>query len=448
MSWVKNNSFLILFLQKKGCFCYGKAKYMDKKGSYVDIYDWMLDKNLSPNELITFALIYSFSKDNDGCYYGSLSTIAKWLNIRRDKVCIVLNSLVKMNLISKERVITFKGLRCKYKTNITPEPKGEEAKIRIYEYMTSLNLKARELLLFALVDTFSKLKYFCYFKRYADIAKWLNVDTKHVNRYINSLINKNLISVTQDGNLTTLSIEAYNTAINASGIVYDDTVETNDFSLAQSKKGTPTTNLGTSTTNTGTNNNTYNDIYNKENKHNTSNNLNICDASFVVDSIISKSSIEIENLETLGVTDKQNNEARQFLQDIINDYSQTNKKALLNISELNARYLYNLSVSLINQKFTDYFSTLKSTIAFMKSNINKMIVNYDCAIYKNQYKLAYETVVTQSPCKAKSFTNDLGMPEYSSKKHEKVDLVELYEKIGNFEAAEEERQKRLIAMNY
>ena len=84
----------------------------------------------------------------------------------------------------------------------------------------------------------------------------------------------------------------------------------------------------------------------------------------------------------------------------------------------------------------------------MKSNINKMIINYDCAIYKNQYKLAYEMVATQIPCKAKSFTNDLGMPEYSSKKHEKVDLVELYEKIGNFEAAEEERQKRLIDMNY
>lgn len=430
-------------------FLLWKGRNMDKKGSYVDVYDWMLDKNLTPNELITFALIYSFSKNNDGCYYGSLSTMAKWLNIRRDKVCVVLSNLVKKNLISKEQVITFKGLRCKYKTNITPEPKGEEAKIRIYEYMTSLNLKARELLLFALVDTFSKLKYFCYFKRYSEIAKWLLVDSKHVNRYINSLVNKNLIYVTPDGNLTTLSIEAFNTAIYASGIVCDDIAEPNNFSLAQDKKGTPNTNLGTGTTKTGTNNNAYIALDKKEeNKHNTSDSLNICDASFVVDSIISKSSIEIENLETLGVTEKQNTEAKQFLQDIINDYSQTNKKALLNISELNARYLYNLSVSLINQKFTDYFSTLKSTIAFMKSNINKMIVNYDCVIYRNQYKLAYETVAVQSSCKAKSFTNDLGMPEYSYKKHEKVDLIELYEKIGNFEAAEEERQKRLTVMNY
>ena len=74
---------------------------IDRK-EYVNIPGWALgDLKLKGNELLVFSIIYRFSGNGQGCFYGTLEYLATWTNSSEARMCKILDSLVKKELIIK-----------------------------------------------------------------------------------------------------------------------------------------------------------------------------------------------------------------------------------------------------------------------------------------------------------------------------------------------------------
>ena len=79
---------------------------MSLKGKYIHLAGWMVEKlKLKGNELITFALIYGFSQEDDHDFHGSSQYIADWLNTSKQTVFNVLKSLVDKGYIKRTEEI-------------------------------------------------------------------------------------------------------------------------------------------------------------------------------------------------------------------------------------------------------------------------------------------------------------------------------------------------------
>lgn len=79
---------------------------MVKNESSIHIYGWMLnDLNLSWNDLIVYATIFSFTNGTDDhCYHGSASYLGEWCWLQRRQIMNILKSLEERWLIiRKER---------------------------------------------------------------------------------------------------------------------------------------------------------------------------------------------------------------------------------------------------------------------------------------------------------------------------------------------------------
>ena len=89
---------------------------------YILEFYWMTKLGLTTNELRVYALIYSYSQDGQGSYYGSIGYIQERLSIKaRSTVFEVLKNLVKKNLIEKnetylnnQRMIQYKVIPNQY----------------------------------------------------------------------------------------------------------------------------------------------------------------------------------------------------------------------------------------------------------------------------------------------------------------------------------------------
>lgn len=69
---------------------------------YIIEFYWMTKLGLTTNEMRVYALIYSYSQDGQGSYYGAISYIQERLSIKaRSTVFEILKSLIKKNLIEK-----------------------------------------------------------------------------------------------------------------------------------------------------------------------------------------------------------------------------------------------------------------------------------------------------------------------------------------------------------
>ena len=75
-----------------------------KDNNFIQIQGWMLDLGLSGNELITYALIYGFSQEQEDQYFSaSISFIMEWLQVSsKTTVVNILKRLVESGLIKKE----------------------------------------------------------------------------------------------------------------------------------------------------------------------------------------------------------------------------------------------------------------------------------------------------------------------------------------------------------
>lgn len=158
--------------------------------------------DFNTRELLVYAIIYGFSQDSESVFSGSLSYLARWLNIsRRDNVLRYLNSLVEKGVIVKEKKSTSSSNWCEYKA---AEVKGE---IKSCDYIfispfmiEDLGLKDKELILYALIYGFSRKGSDSYFTgNNAYMAKWLKINKANVNRYTSSLIEKGLLERIEDG---------------------------------------------------------------------------------------------------------------------------------------------------------------------------------------------------------------------------------------------------------
>ena len=94
-----------------------------KDTNYITIQGWMVNQlKLKGAELITYAVIYGFSQDDQSVFSGTLGYLAEWVGVTKQAVCNILKKLVEKDLIIKiEKVvngITFYDYKVNQKTLI------------------------------------------------------------------------------------------------------------------------------------------------------------------------------------------------------------------------------------------------------------------------------------------------------------------------------------------
>ena len=68
---------------------------------YVKVFDWMLEPDLKPCEVLAYAVVYSYGKDGEW-FTGSASYLGKWMGVKRKHtVYDALSSLVEKGLLEK-----------------------------------------------------------------------------------------------------------------------------------------------------------------------------------------------------------------------------------------------------------------------------------------------------------------------------------------------------------
>lgn len=86
-------------------------------GWHIVVTEEMRALGLSGNDLMVFALIYGFSKDGQGCFYGSLNYICETCGISRRTAIYILNDLVERGFLLKEETIQNGVKRVLYQVN-------------------------------------------------------------------------------------------------------------------------------------------------------------------------------------------------------------------------------------------------------------------------------------------------------------------------------------------
>ncbi len=86
---------------------------------WIHIENWMGKVlGLRANDLICFALIYSFSRDGESQFKGTLNYLAQCMFATEPTAISTLKKLLEVNLINKEDVVVNGKNRCYYSTNI------------------------------------------------------------------------------------------------------------------------------------------------------------------------------------------------------------------------------------------------------------------------------------------------------------------------------------------
>ena len=66
------------------------------------VQDWMVrDLSLKGNELLVYAVIYGYSQEGQGCYYGGMSFLAETLGITRQTAIAAVKNLAERGLIER-----------------------------------------------------------------------------------------------------------------------------------------------------------------------------------------------------------------------------------------------------------------------------------------------------------------------------------------------------------
>ena len=91
--------------------------------NYYIVFRWMRTAlGLSGNELNAFALVYSYSQDGQGCYYGSLAETAELLGVSVRTARELLHGLAEKGLLVKEDTFVGGVKFCSYRVGkIFPE---------------------------------------------------------------------------------------------------------------------------------------------------------------------------------------------------------------------------------------------------------------------------------------------------------------------------------------
>lgn len=85
--------------------------------AYWVTFGWMTDKEglgLTGSELSVYALVHSYSQNEQGCYFGSLETTGKILGFSSKTAQNALKSLVEKGLLKKQDVLVNNVKLCQY----------------------------------------------------------------------------------------------------------------------------------------------------------------------------------------------------------------------------------------------------------------------------------------------------------------------------------------------
>lgn len=89
-----------------------------KSESYITIQGWMINEmGLKSTELLVFAIIYGYSKDNQGKFDGSLNYLCSSTNSSKNTIINCLNLLLEKEYILKETLVINNITFCKYSQN-------------------------------------------------------------------------------------------------------------------------------------------------------------------------------------------------------------------------------------------------------------------------------------------------------------------------------------------
>ena len=181
------------------------------------LIDWMVNKlGLKNNDLIMYALVYSFSNQANGAYNGGLNYLCKRANISKTTALRSLQKLtvngyliktpIKKNGVeyneyrhSPEKLKEL-GLEEFVKNMVS---RNENQFIKIYDWMiTEHNLTAHSLVIFAMIYSFTRYNG-CFVGNYEYIAKRLNMSSMQVKRIMDKLISSGLVTVAEPYNQQT-----------------------------------------------------------------------------------------------------------------------------------------------------------------------------------------------------------------------------------------------------
>lgn len=97
-----------------------------KDNNYLVIHGWMITRlDLKGNELLVYALIYSFCQDGKSEFTGSIRYISEWFGWSKDTTQRVLKKLIDRGLIIKtEQEIAHHLKSCSYKIGHTQNEYG------------------------------------------------------------------------------------------------------------------------------------------------------------------------------------------------------------------------------------------------------------------------------------------------------------------------------------
>lgn len=83
--------------------------------NYIDVQGWMVTKHgLQGEELLAYAIIYGFSQDGAGWYFGGREYLCKWLGCGEKKAGRILNDLVEKGIVRRDENKGYAGRGYKY----------------------------------------------------------------------------------------------------------------------------------------------------------------------------------------------------------------------------------------------------------------------------------------------------------------------------------------------
>lgn len=101
---------------------------MDKsRYNFVPLYTWIIPEyDLSLTDAAVYSLIYSFSRDGQGCYFGSIRYIIETLNISKSTAKRSLGTLEENGLVRRWQE-NVKGVMVNRYSALSPDEKGSNA---------------------------------------------------------------------------------------------------------------------------------------------------------------------------------------------------------------------------------------------------------------------------------------------------------------------------------
>lgn len=95
---------------------------MMRTDNYIVVLSWMMTAlGLSGNDLLCYALIYGYSQNGAGGYFGTRTHLAESLNIARRTATDVLNRLVDKGAITVQPITVDGVARCMYRAVVPAE---------------------------------------------------------------------------------------------------------------------------------------------------------------------------------------------------------------------------------------------------------------------------------------------------------------------------------------